>query len=271
MEEARAGKQKANQLLQAGHPHDAITIYTQALSDISDPPADEQEEARTLRVALKLNCAAAHLKAGQFEQVVQLTTQVLDERPLPQNSLGKAFARQGQARMKMGRLLEALHDLRSALILMPGDAAILQDWDVLQGLLLVASVESDAQLETPTPFKCSKIERCAWGDSRIAEKLQAGEPVIMSGAPLAEPAAGVWTRKYLAEHMGDKVQCTVFESGSNQFRYFDEAKNLGGYVPPASQMSKVSTAGGTCRGGRSGCCHDEFARLMPVGDDIQRF
>eukprot|EP00656_Telonema_subtile_P012416 TRINITY_DN16250_c0_g1_i4.p1 TRINITY_DN16250_c0_g1~~TRINITY_DN16250_c0_g1_i4.p1 ORF type:complete len:434 (+),score=91.27 TRINITY_DN16250_c0_g1_i4:360-1661(+) len=162
----------------------------------------------------------------------------MGRRPLTATAVGKAFARRGLANMALGELMDAHHDLRSASLLMPGDAPINNDLARLQKLLLEASVGSDEALTQPTPFNCAQIERCAWGDTRIDELMSAGLPVIMSGASLAEPAVGKWTRQSLAESFGDQVKCTVFESTNAQFRYFDETKNEGGYPVPSTQMSK---------------------------------
>ena len=105
--------------------------------------------------------------------------------------------------------------------------------------MLAESIRSNHELTESTPFECTQIPRYHWGQVEVDECLREGNPVIISGAPLAEPAVGRWNRDFLTKHMGDRISCTVFESCNNQFRYFDESKNTGGYRKPATQMSKL--------------------------------
>ena len=57
-------------------------------------------------------------------------------------------------------------------------------------LILEASTADAAERFIETQFRSQPIERCAWGDERVEQLMSAGEPVIITGSPLAEPAVG---------------------------------------------------------------------------------
>ncbi|CAM9506207.1 unnamed protein product, partial [Hapterophycus canaliculatus] len=110
-------KQKGNALFREGDFKGAADAFQRALKaaqQMSSPTSD----AADLELACLCNLAYAWIKQGLMEDAEEACSQVLKKQP----TCAKALFRRGQARLALGRSIEATTDFRELTILEPNNA-----------------------------------------------------------------------------------------------------------------------------------------------------
>lgn len=82
-----------------------------------------------------------------------------------------------------------------------------------------------------------EIVKLPWDSPDVREYLLAEKPVVLLGCPLAIPAANRWTTEFLSTIVIPEFKCSVFESQSMRFQYFDDKNNKGySFEPPTAKI-----------------------------------
>ncbi|KAL1508642.1 hypothetical protein AB1Y20_004738 [Prymnesium parvum] len=111
-----------------------------------------------------------------------------------------------------------------------------------------------AECWRPSDGTMRQVPRCAHDSAEARQLMAEGKPVVLTHAPLVASATGKWDLDYLVSNLGEQ-ECTVFQSGSTKFRYWDPAKVvIGEQIPPQTERltMKASEFAAAVRGAEKG-------------------
>jgi len=187
-----------------------------------------------LRASILLNLSLAAFQTEDYPSAEQWATEAINSGPEIANdsrSLAKAYSRRGAARRRVARLHQAYDDIRNASILAPKDTGVAAE---LKAVIEDVAAATKRGLESLPPSEQAPFEivgqvpRIKYDDPALATYLKNQTPVIITESPMFLPAVAHWDVDYLTKHIGN-IDCTVFKSENQKFRYWDESKNEAKY------------------------------------------
>lgn len=119
-------KEEGNAFHRSGNFQEAAEKYARAKSNLSLHSSDD---AKSVRKACTLNLASCYLKTGQFEQAIEMCTEVL----AVEDTNLKALFRRGQAQHALGKRADAMVDIRKASKAWPNDETVVEYLRKLEG------------------------------------------------------------------------------------------------------------------------------------------
>mmetsp|Transcript_40613 Transcript_40613/g.97122 ORF Transcript_40613/g.97122 Transcript_40613/m.97122 type:complete len:387 (+) Transcript_40613:162-1322(+) len=176
-------KNEGNNNVKAQQYSEALAKYSKALENIASHAGSDID---SLKVSLLNNSALCHLKTKDFDAAFKASEDALKVDP----QSFKAIFRRGQAKAEMGKLSEAVADVRSASELSPGDKTIATELERLRKEL------KDQGLQEP-PTETHQV-RAEWqqppGDAATPSTSSGSRASSSSSAPAAGGKDQRWNK-----------------------------------------------------------------------------
>mmetsp|Transcript_61934 Transcript_61934/g.191763 ORF Transcript_61934/g.191763 Transcript_61934/m.191763 type:complete len:557 (-) Transcript_61934:102-1772(-) len=212
-------KNEGNNNVKAEKYSEALTKYSKALENLNPHVG---EDIDSLKVSLLNNSALCHLKTKDYDAALKASEDALKV----DSQSFKALFRRGQAKAELGKLGEAVADVRSAAELSPGDKAIAAELERLRGQLKERGVQEP-------PIETHRV-RAEWqqppGDA-ATPSTSSGSRASSSSSARVDAGSDRWaqTAERIAENPDMLKQASEFMSNlspEDMERMMNSAPNM---------------------------------------------
>jgi hypoxia-inducible factor 1-alpha inhibitor (HIF hydroxylase) len=229
-------REEGNNYFKQGDFLKAKKCYEQGIEELKNSGVDS-DKVKELMTTLYCNLASVCIKLKNLEEAAEACFQAMSYQP---NS-SKAYLRRASVYLEMGNFIQAQVDLEKSLSLDPGNKDALTKMEEVKTRAQEPVFEiGNVHANLDTFDDDGVIPRLDYRDPSIYRYIQNELPVILTGCPLVKSALNKWDLNYLAENIVEN-DTSVYVSKQNQFMYYDEERNSGGYpFEPKTFQIKMS-------------------------------